>query len=121
MRVPRSIAAAIGLLAAASGAAEPRPFPNRAAIQAALNAYEACHGRHNQGCYPPIRYRLTRARCQSLGPNPIDPGRILCIYWGSLRGGREPPIRLRHDCAYFRPARGHGWEVDAYPDADMCE
>lgn len=119
MRVLLSLAAT-ALLVCAPGAAEARPFPNRAAIEAALNAYEACRGRHNQGCYPPIRYRLTRARCQSLGSDPINPGRILCIYWGSLRSGCGAPIRLRHDCAYFRPAPGRGWEVDAYPDEDMC-
>ena len=102
-----------------SGAAQARPFPNRAAIQAALNAYEACHGQHNQDCHSPWRYRLTRSRCVSLN-DPYDPGRILCFYWGSLRVERQV-MRLRHDCAYFRPARRTGWRVDAYPDADMCE
>ena len=121
MRFFPPLAAAIGLVACASGAAEARPFPNRAAIEAALNAYEACPGGRDQACYPALRYRLTRARCQSLGPDPINPGRILCIYWGSIRRGSDAAIPISHDCAYFRPARRRGWEVAAYPDADMCE
>jgi hypothetical protein len=120
MHFSRSFAAAIALVALASGAAEARPYPNRAAIEAALNAYEACPSA-NLPCYPPLRYRLTRARCQSLGPDPLNQGRILCIYWGTIRRGHDAAIGLRHDCAYFHPARGRGWEVAAYPDADMCE
>jgi hypothetical protein len=121
MRLSPSFAAAAVLLACAPGAASARPYPNRAAVEAALNAHEACPGGASQSCYPPLRYRLTRARCQSLGPDPINPGRILCIYWGIVRRGRDAAITLRHDCAYFHPARRRGWEVAAYPDADMCE
>ena len=120
MRFFRLLAAGIGLLACVSGPAEARPYPNRAAVEAALNAYEICpHA--DLPCYPPLRYRLTRARCQSLGPDPINPGRILCIFWGSARRGGYAAVTLRHDCAYFIPARGRGWAVAAYPDADMCE
>jgi len=115
------LAAAIVLLAGVAGAAEARPYPDRAAVEAALNAHEACPGGAGQPCYPPLRYRLTRARCQSLGRDEINPGRILCFYWGSIRRGRDAAIAIRHDCAYFRPAPRRGWVVAAYPDADMCE
>jgi hypothetical protein len=77
------------------------------------------HGPHNQACDPPLRHYLTRSRCQSLGDDEYHPGRILCFYWGTIRG-RGAAIPIRHDCSYFRPTR-RGWEVDAYPDWDVCE
>ncbi|HEV2816211.1 MAG TPA: hypothetical protein VGW40_03175 [Allosphingosinicella sp.] len=71
--------------------------------------------------HPPLRYRLTGARCLRLPPDPYYPGRILCRYSGTVRRGRDAAVRLHGDCAHFRPARRRGWRVDAYPDADMCE
>jgi hypothetical protein len=120
MRFLPGLAAATGIVAFATAGAQARPYPDRAAVEAALNAYEACAG-PTLPCHPPLRYRLTRARCRSLGHDPINPGRILCFYWGSVRRGRDAAVTLRHDCAYFRPARRRGWVVAAYPDADMCE
>jgi hypothetical protein len=120
MRLSPPLAAFIGLLALEPEAVAAPPFPNRAAVEAALNAHEARIVIGNEGRHTPLRYRLNRARCESLGEDPINPGRILCIYWGSIRDGRDV-IPIRHDCAYFRPARAGGWEVAAYPDADMCE
>jgi hypothetical protein len=72
-------------------------------------------------CYPPLRYRLIRARCLRLPRDPYYPGRILCRYSGTARRGPDAAVRFQGDCAYLRPARRRGWRVDAYPDADMCE
>jgi hypothetical protein len=96
-------------------------MPGRAQIEAALNAHEACGGGGANPCDPPLRYRLTGARCLRLPRDPSYPGRILCRYAGTVRRGRDAAIRLEGDCAYFRPAGRRGWRVDAYPDADMCE
>lgn len=101
--------------------AQARALPGRAQIEAALNAREACPGGADSACYPPLRYRLTRARCQRLPPDPSYPGRILCRYFGAARRGRDAAVRFQGDCAYFRPRGRRGWRVDAYPDADMCE
>lgn len=110
-------ACALGLPAAAQA----RPLPGRAQVEAALNAYWDCPGGAHSPCYPPLRYRLTRARCLRLPPDPYYPGRILCRYAGTARRGRDAAVRFDGDCAYFRPDRRRGWRVDAYPDADMCE
>ena len=101
---------ACALALAVPAGAEARPLPARGQVEAALNAHD-----------PPLRYRLTRARCQRLPPDPYHPGRILCRYAGTA--GRPPgaAVRFDGDCAYFRPDRRRGWRVDAYPDADMCE
>jgi len=116
--------ARLGLLAslfactlAPAAAAAARPLPGRAQVEAALNAHETCRG---TDCIPPLRYRLTGARCLRLPADPYCPGRILCLYSGSVRRGRDAAVRFRGDCAYFRPDR-RSWRLDAHPDADMCE
>ena len=101
---------ACALALAVPAGADARPLPGRAEVQAALNAHD-----------PPLRYRLTRARCLRLPPDPYYPGRILCRYAGTARRGADAALRFDGDCAYLRPARRRGWRVDAYPDADMCE
>lgn len=114
MRLLLFVCACALAVPAAAGA---RPLPGRAQVEAALNAREACGGCDT----PPLRYRLGRARCLRLPPDPYYPGRILCRYAGTARRGSDAAVRFDGDCAYLRPARRRGWRVDAYPDADMCE
>jgi hypothetical protein len=113
--------AALAMLAAAASPAAARGLPSRAQFLAALHAFEACGGGGNGACDPPIRRRVTAARCLLLPPDPSYPGRVLCIFSGTIQGGGlARPARVDDDCLYLMPA-GHGrWRVSSIPDADMC-
>ena len=112
-----------GVLAAAFPAAPSlavTPMPTRAELQSAINAHWACSGSAIEGCTNALIYRLSGLRCLEV-EDEFHPGRILCLYRGTVRRGPGRSIRLREECVYVRRDSGWRWIVDAYPDADMCE
>ena len=116
----RHIIAALGALTCLAAPAAAQRLPSRAQFLAALHAFEACSARDDP-CPQPIRRRVTAVRCLNLPRDPF-PGRVLCIFSGTIQGGGiARPARVDNDCLYLMPA-GHGrWRVSSIPDADMCE
>lgn len=120
MQRPLLTAILIGLAAAAgSTAADAAALPDRAQVQAALDAWLACADPSESRCRLQPRIVLSAARCWPDLPGLGREGRVICLFSGLVSGGGESARRLDKTCVYLGP-EGDAWRFVAIVDNDIC-
>jgi hypothetical protein len=118
------------LLALAGFAAAPQPagdVPTRAELTQALDRWDGrcAAGPPGEICTLSARRIVRRLRCR---PDAAEdrPARLLCTYSGvaTYTGrieGRWPNRRFGPECLWLGRDAAGAWQVQAFPDADLCE
>lgn len=119
MRRALLAAITIGLAAAGGTAADAAALPDRAGVQAALDAWLVCADATEPTCRPPPRILLSASRCWPDLPGPGREGRVICLFSGLVSGGRGPVGRFDKTCVYLTP-EGPAWRFVAIVDEDIC-
>jgi len=111
----------IGLSAAFGCApAEAAALPDRAQVQAALDAWLACPDPSEPSCRPPPHIVLSASRCWPDLPGPERAGRVICLFSGVASGGSETPTPIDKNCVYLAPDSAGTWRFIAIVDEDIC-